>query len=148
MKLMSLDDIRSNGCPGNEEILADLTVNNLLSLGPGERLWKLYCFRTVGHPTGLRHRIYSKLKTDGRLALVTFAVHNPPDHTGNGSSSTGRRAVRSGIARVPDLSLEHLDQVIGAVRKQAQASSDVCDEVDLSNFETLAEQMAWLEAQG
>ena len=83
---MSPNDIRSHGCPGHEEILDDLNVHNLLSLGPGERLWKLYCFRTVGHATGLRHRIYTKQKADGRLALVTFAVHNPPDHTGEGSS--------------------------------------------------------------
>ena len=55
--------------------------------------------------------------------------------------------VRSGIARVPDLSIENLDQVIRGVRRQAQANSDACEEVDLSHYETLAKQMAWLEAQ-
>jgi hypothetical protein len=145
MKTMPSDDVRSNGCTGNEEILDDLTVNNLLSLESGERLWKLYCFRTAGHATGLRHRIYTKQKADGRLALVTFAMHNPPETPGNGRSGMGRRAVRSGIARVPDLSPLDLDRVIAAVRAQAQAASDLCEEADLSAVETLDEQIAWLK---
>jgi len=143
---MEHDNTNGKGCPGAAEILADLTASNMLHLEPGERLWKLYCFCPTDHPTGLRHRIYTKRKADGRLALITFAAHNPPEKSGNGSAGLGRRVVRSGIARVPDLSLQDLDQIIAAVRRQAQVAKDTCEEVDLSVFSTLDDQIAWLEA--
>ena len=45
---------------------------------PDERLWKLYCFVSdEDQYTGLRHRIYTKQKPDGRLMMLTFAVHSP-----------------------------------------------------------------------
>lgn len=133
-------------CPGATEILADLDAD-LLNLQPGERLWKLYCFRTAGHATGLRHRIYTVRKRDGRLALVTFAVHNPPRAHDGENGNLSPKPVRSGIARVPDLSVENLDRIIEAVKRQAQATIDSCEELDLTAFATLQEQLAWLEAQ-
>ncbi len=134
------------GCPGAQEILADLD-DDLLDLQPGERLWKLYCFRTADHATGLRHRIYTKRKPNGRLALITFAVHNPPDARNGANGHPAPKAVRSGIARVPDLSVEDLDRIIVAIRRQIQATPETCEEVDLSHFATLQDQIAWLEAQ-
>lgn len=143
---MNASDPNPCGCPGADEILADLDAD-LLNLQPGERLWKLFCFRSPSHATGLRHRIYTVRKADGRLALVTFAVHNPLNaHDGHNGHSTPR-LVRSGIARVPDLSVGDLDHIIGAVQRQAQTTADICEEVDLTAFGTLQEQVAWLEAQ-
>ncbi len=144
--MMNAPEPNPCGCPGAQEILADLDAD-LLDLRPGERLWKLYCFRAAGHATDLRHRIYTVRKADGRLALVTFAVHNPPQtHDGHNDNAT-LRPVRSGIARVPDLSVGDLDRVIGAVQRQAHATADICEEVDLTAFSTLQEQVAWLETQ-
>ncbi len=142
---MSPDEPIVNCHPGAEEILADLKSGNLLRVEPGERLWKLYCFRSAGHSTGLRHRIYTKLKADGRLAMVTFVIHNPP--SANGSNGHERQAVRSNLARVPDLGLDDLDRIIAAVRR-AQAAPDTCEELDLSEIRTLDEQLAWLATIG
>ncbi len=126
--------------PGVKEILADLLTDDLLALKTDERLWKLYCFRSPDHPTVLRHRIYTKQKPDGRLALVTFAAHNP---IGQGNRRT---PVRSGIARVPDLTAEDLDRIITAVRNQVRATESDCEELDLSGHNTLQQQVAWLQA--
>lgn len=134
----------SNGCPGADEILADLDAD-LLDLQPGERLWKLYCFRVPNHPTGLRHRVYTVRKTDGRLALTTFAVHNPPNGRDGENGHAHPKPVRSGIARVPDLSAADLDSLIAAVQRQAQAAA--CEEINLTAFGTLQEQVSWLERQ-
>lgn len=121
--------------PCGSEILSDLQDEDLLELGPGERLWKLYCFRTsTGQETGPRHWIYMKLKTDGRLVMITFAVHIP---------SNGRRA-RSGIARVPDLTTATLEQLIGAIRRETCSARTECEEVDLSAIPTLGGQFALL----
>lgn len=133
-------------CPGAEEILADLDAD-ILDLQPGERLWKLYCFHVVGHATSLRHRIYSKRKTDGRLALVTFAAHNPiSEKPGeNGNSGAPHQIVRSSMARVPDLSTAELERIIAAVRRESQAAAGACEVVDLTALDTLQAQIAWLE---
>jgi hypothetical protein len=106
------------------DVLAELTADYLLQLKPGERPWKLYVFRPVtGRATHLEHHIYTKLKADGRLALVTFAVHTP----------NGGQPVRSGIARVPDLTAGDLEQIIAAIRRQTQAGPDEYEEVNLSD---------------
>ena len=119
-------------CAAERNLFADLVTDDLLTLGPGERLWKLYCFRpTAGNATGLEHRIYTKIKPDGRLALVTFAVHTPVEGC----------AVRSALARVPDLSADHLDHLITAIRSQTGATADDYDELDLSGLPTLEEQL-------
>jgi hypothetical protein len=119
-----------------QEVLADLTADGPVHLEPDERLWKLYIFRPAsGRATHLEHRIYSMLKPDGQLALVTFAVHRP-----NGGPS-----VRSGIARVPDLTQTHLNLIIDKIRQQSHADDYDYDEVDLSHLSTLSEQLAYLQ---
>lgn len=77
----------------------------------------------------MEHHIYTKRKADGRLALVTFAVHVP----------AGGRPARSGIARVPDLGVGDLDQIIAAIRRQVQAVE--CAELDLSGVESVEGQL-------
>lgn len=131
------------GCPGAEEILHDLRAEDLLELGAGERLWKLYCFRAAGDAADLRHRIYTKRKADGRLAMITFAAHNPSNADEDGGHS-GPRAVRSALARVPDLAPADLDRLIAAMRTQAGSA---CEEIDLSDFSSLEAQWEWLEQQ-
>ncbi len=141
---MSLSD--NCTCP-RAEVINDLIAEDLLELQAGERLWKLYCFREAGHATGLRHRIYTKCKADGRLALITFAVHNPsPDPQGEHNGAPPEPPpVRSGIARVADLSAADLDRLIAAMRQQM--TSDACEELDLSDCTTLDTQLARLAEQ-
>jgi hypothetical protein len=133
-------------CP-RAEILNDLITEDLLALQDGERLWKLYCFREAGHATGLRHRIYTKRKADGRLALITFAVHNPPHepHSEANGAPPEPPPVRSSIARVPDLSAEDLDRLIAAMRQQM--ASDACEELDLTACTALDVQFERLAIQ-
>jgi hypothetical protein len=116
-------------------VCADLLSDNLQHVEPGERLWKLYCFWAAeGRATQLRHRIYTKLKTDGRLALVTFAIHTPVEG----------RVVRSNIVRVPDLPVQALDRIVSAITAQTKTSSEEIDELDLSTIPTLEEQFRQL----
>jgi hypothetical protein len=119
-------------CTEGETLLADLVGEDLLELMPDERLWKLFCFASEdGRETGLRQRIYTKLKPDGRLAMLTFAVHSPaPGQT-----------VRSGILKVPDLSIEALDHIIEQIRVQTGASGDEYQEIDLSGVPSLPDQI-------
>jgi hypothetical protein len=130
----------TNGTAGNRDpvsgdLLQDLMKDAVVQLGPGERLWKLFIFRPAsGRSTGLEHRIYAKLKPNGRLALVTFAVHSPRE---------GRLA-RSGIAQVPEISEEALDQVIQAVRRETRSGPEEYEEIDLSGIESLTEQLEYL----
>jgi hypothetical protein len=119
-------------CAESATLLADLVDDDLLELAGGERLWKLYCFvADDSQESGLRHRIYTKRKPDGRLALVTFAVHSP---------APGVRA-RSGIAKVPDLSIDALEHIIDAIRQQTGASDHNYQEIDLSTARTLSDQI-------
>jgi hypothetical protein len=125
----------THSCPASPEVRADLLGDNLLHIEPGERLWKLYCFWAAeGRATQLRHRIYTKLKTDGRLALVTFAVHTP----------VAGRSVRSNIVRVPDLPVQALDRIISAIIAETKTSSEEIDELDLSAIDSLQEQFRQL----
>ncbi len=124
-------------CPAGPEVLADLLDDDLLQLQDDERLWKLYCFRSAeGQSTQLRHRIYTKVKPDGRLVLVTFAVHTP----------AAGRAVRSNIARVPDLPADALDRIIQAILAQTHTAPDAFEALDLSELPTLVAQLDALGA--
>jgi hypothetical protein len=115
-------------------VIEDLGNGGLMPLGPGERLWKLYFIRPAsGRATALEHRIYTKRKVDGSLALVSFAIHAPAEGS----------AARSGAARVPDLPAAALDRIVAAIRREA-SPGDEYREVDLSGFSTLDEQLARL----
>jgi len=135
MTTLSTTHSWAHSCSAGPEVRADLLGDNLLHIEPGERLWKLYCFWSAeGRATQLRHRIYTKLKTDGRLALVTFAVHTP----------VAGRSVRSNIVRVPDLPAEALDRIISAITAQTHTPSEEIDELDLSAIDSLEEQLRQL----
>ncbi len=119
-------------------IVQDLTVDNLLPLAEGERYWKLYVFRPgSGSATGLEHRIYTKIKPSGSLAMVTFAAHTPP----------GGGQVRSGIAHVPDLSPAALERIIEAIRRETQAGARDYVEIDLSHLAGVEDQLGYLRRQ-
>lgn len=131
--------------PDAVEILFDLVDEDLLGLLPGERLWKLYCFRQADHTSGLRHRIYTKQKTNGRIELITFATHDPPKKDGDAGEVNYAPAVRSALARVPDLSASELDRLFAAMR--AHTPTGEGDEIDLTIYPSLDEQLARLQAE-
>ena len=132
MTTLSTTHSWAHSCSAGPEVRADLLGDNLLRIEPGERLWKLYCFWAAeGRATQLRHRIYTKLKADSHLALVTFAVHTP----------VAGHSVRSNIVRVPDLLVQALDRIISAITAQTKTPSEEIDELDLSEIDTLEEQL-------
>lgn len=142
---MSQGTRNESPCPDEMEILSDLMEEDLLALLPGERLWKLYCFRNADHASRLRHRIYTKQKVNGRLELITFAAHNPLKQNYGAGRVNHTPAVRSALARVPDLSAGDLDRLIAAMRSNASAGE--CDEIDLTIYPSLDEQLARLRAE-
>ena len=131
---MSTKDSKTSQA-GTPDVLRDLIDDGMLHLQEGERLWKIHIFHSAaGRGTHLEHRIYTKLKADGHLALVTFAVHTPV---------VGRSA-RSGVARVADLTPGALDHLIDAIRQETRVGSDEYVEVDVSHLATLPDQLAHL----
>jgi hypothetical protein len=117
-----------------EDVLADLSPSGPVHVGPDERLWKLHIFRpATGRATHLEHRIYSKRKASGKLALVTFATHRPLDG----------QTVRSGVAQVPELSEQDLEKIIESIKKQT-GGADECFEIDLSHLSTWPEQLEYI----
>lgn len=130
---------RKSGPNGVAGVIRDLTADGLLPLDDGERLWKLYIFRPeAGRATGLEHRIYTKIKPGGNLALVTFAMHTP----------AAGQAARSGIARVPDISVDALDHIIDVIRRETQTGADEYTEIDLTKLPSWDEQLAYLQRLG
>ena len=116
----------------------DVIEAGLLRLEPDERLWKLWVFRpAAGRATRLEHRIYSKRKPDGNLAMITFAVHAP----------TSEQAAASNIARVPEIAPQDLERIIASMRQQTQDDGDDFEEIDLSGMATLDEQLAYLRSR-
>jgi hypothetical protein len=117
------------------EVVRDLLVERLLPLEEGDRLWKLYIFSPAGgRATHLQHRIYSKVKPDGHLAIVTFAVHSPVEG----------QAARSAIARVPDLKADALEHIIETIRRETQVGPDEDLEIDVSHLKSVSEQLAYV----
>jgi hypothetical protein len=134
---MGEDRIAHCHCSFGPDVVSDLSEGDLLRLAPGERLWKLYCFCPAqSRATALQHRIYTKLKADRHLALVTFAIHTPIEG----------HSVRSGIMRVPDLGMDALQRIVEAIRRETNATPDEYGEMDLSNLATLDEQIEQLKA--
>ena len=113
----------------------DLASLNLLEMEAGERLWKLYVFRAHSGPgVVLEHCLYTKTRTTGRLAMVTFARQL------GGSGATSR----SSLARVADLSDSDLRRIVSAIQSETAASGTSCIEFDLSAIGDLQAQYARL----
>jgi hypothetical protein len=131
--------VEANAAGAEEpEVVRDLLVEQLLPFEEGDRLWKLYVFSPAsGRATHLQHRIYSKVKPDGRLAMVTFAVHSPVEGL----------STRSAIAHVPDLRAEALDHVIETIRRETQVGPDEYLEIDVSHLKSVSEQLAYVREQ-
>jgi hypothetical protein len=107
----------------------------LMRIKQGERLYKFYYFR----PTALRHsqfeyRILTKEKINGTLELVSYNFKIE-----NGVSQ------KSSITTVPKISKEQLDQIVQNVKEKTNTGSDEFEELDLSGFSSLDEQIEFLK---
>lgn len=107
----------------------------LMRIKKGERLYKFYYFR----PTALRHsqfeyRILSKEKINGKLEMVSY----------NFKIEKGVPK-KDSVTRVPKISKKELDQIVQNVKEKTNTGADEFEELDLSGFSSIDEQIEFLK---
>ena len=106
-----------------------------MRIKPGERLYKFYYFRPVaGRHYHFEYRILTKEKINATLEMVSynFKIENGVPQ-------------KSSITRVPKISKEQLEDIVQNVMKQTNTGSDEFEELDLSGFSTIDEQIEFLK---
>lgn len=107
----------------------------LMRIKRGERLYKFYFFRPMaGRHYHFEYRILSKEKINGMLEMVSYNFKIE-----NGVSK------KSSITRVPEISKEQMDQIVQNVIRTTNTDSDEFEEVDLSGYASIDEQIAFLK---
>jgi hypothetical protein len=107
----------------------------LMRIKQGERLYKFYYFRPMaGRRYQFEYRILSKEKIDGMLEMVSynFKIENGVPQ-------------KSSITKVPEISKEQLDQIVQNVIQRTNTDPDEFEEVDLSGYSSIDEQIAFLK---
>jgi len=111
--------------------------NYLMRIRKGERLYKFYYFRPIaGRHYHFEYRILTKEKTDGMLEMVSYNFkieNNVPQ--------------KSSIARVSEISKDQLEDIIQNVVRKTNTGPDEFEELDLSGFSTIDEQIEFLKRQ-
>ena len=111
--------------------------NYLLRIGKGERLYKFYYFRPIaGRSEHFEYRILTKEKANGMLEMVSYnfkIVNGVPQ--------------KSSVARVPKISRDQLEDIIQNVVRKTNTGPDEFEELDLSDFSTIDEQLEFLKQQ-
>ena len=111
--------------------------NYLLRIRKSERLYKFYYFRPVaGRREHFEYRILTKEKTDGMLEMVSYNF-----------KIVKRVPQKSSITRVAEISKEQLEDIIQNVVRKTNTGPDEFEELDLSMFSTIDEQLEFLKQQ-
>ena len=109
--------------------------NYLMRVRKGERLYKFYYFRPVaGRREHFEYRILTKEKTNGMLEMVSYSfkiVSGVPQ--------------KSSVTRVPEISKQQLEDIVRNVRIKTNTGPDEFEELDLSMFSTIDEQIEFLK---
>jgi hypothetical protein len=101
----------------------------------GERLYKLFIFRPRwGRANNFEYRVFTKEKADGTLELVAYNF-----------KLVGGLPHKSGIIRAPSVPKEVLSSIIQGIVRQTNTRPDELEEVDLSGFATVEEQIEELK---
>ena len=109
--------------------------NFLLRIRKDERLYKFYYFRPLaGRRDHFEYRILTKEKTNGMLEMVSynFKIVNDEPHKGS-------------VTRVPEVSKDQLESIIQNVVRKTNTGPDEFEELDLSMFSTIDEQLEFLK---
>ncbi len=109
----------------------------LIRIKQGERLYKFYYFRPMaGRHYHFEYRILTKEKINGMLEMVSynFKIENGVPQ-------------KSSVTRVPKISKEQLDETVQNVMRKTNTSPDEFEELDLSRFSTIDEQIEFLKRQ-
>ena len=111
--------------------------NYLLRIRKSERLYKFYYFRpTAGRRDHFEYRILTKEKTNGMFEMVSYnfkIVSGEPQ--------------KSSVTRVPEISKDQLESIIQNVVRKTNTGPDEFEELDLSMFSTIDEQLEFLKQQ-
>ena len=111
--------------------------NYLLRIRKSERLYKFYYFRPIaGLHYHFEYRILTKEKTNGMLEMVSYnfkIVSGVPQ--------------KSSVTRVPEISKSQLEDIIQNVVRKTNTGPDEFEELDLSMFSTIDEQLEFLKQQ-
>ena len=109
--------------------------NYLLRIRKDERLYKFFYFRpTAGRRDHFEYRILTKEKADGMLEMVSYnfkIVSGEPQ--------------KSSVTRVPEISKDQLESIIQNVVRKTNTGPDEFEELDLSMFSTIDEQLEFLK---
>jgi len=109
----------------------------LMKIRRGERLYKFYYFRPIaGRGEHFEYRILAKEKTNGMLEMVSYNF-----------KIIGGVPQKTSITRVPDISKEQLDDIVQNVMRKTNTSPDEFEELDLSGFSTIDEQIEFLKQE-
>ena len=109
----------------------------LMRIKRGERLYKFYFFRPLaGRHYQFEYRILTKEKINGMLEMVSYNFKIE-----NGVSK------KSSVTRAPEISKEQMDQIIQNVIQTTNTDSDEFEEVDLSGYSSIDEQLEFLKHQ-
>lgn len=109
----------------------------LLRISNGERLYKFYYFRPMaGLQYHFEYRILTKEKTDGMLEMVSynFKIENGVPQ-------------KTSITRVPEIAKEEMDSIVQNVMTKTHSSPAEFEELDISGFSTIDEQLEFLKQQ-
>ena len=109
----------------------------LMRIKQGERLHKFYYFRPMaGRHYHFEYRILTKEKINGTLEMVSYNFKIE-----NGVSQ------KSSITTVPKISKEQLDQIVQNVTRKTNTDIDEFEELNLSKFSSIDEQIEFLKNQ-
>jgi hypothetical protein len=109
----------------------------LMRIKQGERLYKFYYFRPMaGRHYHFEYRILTKEKINGTMEMISYNFKIE-----NGVSQ------KSLITRVPKISKEQLDQIVQNVTRKTNTDTDEFEELDLSEFSSIDEQIEFLKSQ-
>ena len=110
----------------------------IMNLEKGEKFYKFFFFRPqAGRHIQFEYRVFTKLKADGKLELTAynFKVVDGQPHKGEVLSSS----------EVPP---EQLLDLFRGVMRSTNTLPHEFEELDLSRFATVQEQIDYLKAQG
>jgi hypothetical protein len=109
----------------------------LIRIKQGELLYKFYYFRPMaGRHYHFEYRILTKEKINGMLEMASynFKIENGVPQ-------------KSSITKVPKISKEQLEEIVQNVRIKTNTGPDEFEELDLSGFSTIDEQIDFLKRQ-
>jgi len=107
----------------------------LIRIKKGERLYKFFYFRPIaGRHYHFEYRMLTKEKTNGMLEMVSynFKIENGVPQ-------------KSSITKVPKISKEQLEEIVQNVRMKTNTGPDEFEELDLSGFSTIDEQIEFIK---